>query len=198
MNMLCALGPWVIGVIIGAVVLVIIIVLVAWYISMKNSLIRTVNRTDESWSTIDVYLKKRYDLIPNLVNVVKGYAKHEEGTFTKVAELRSAVANAATQTERIEAEKQLGSALTTFMNMTVERYPDLKANTNCLDLQNQLKSIEGELVQARKYYNGNVRAYNDIIMVFPTSIPARKMRLEKRPYFELDSAEERKAPVVQF
>lgn len=181
-----------------AAVVVIAIIIFAVYISLKNKLVRIVNATEESWSTIDVYLKKRFDLIPNLVSTVKGYAKHEEETFVKVTSLRSKVSDAATPEQRIEAEKQLTSALTTLMNVTVERYPELKANQNFLDLSAQLKSIETDLVQARKYYNGNVRRYNDSIYVFPTSIVARKMRLEKKPYFELDGAEERKAPKVEF
>lgn len=197
-SLLSALSPTV-WIIIAAVALVVIIVICfAVYIGLKNKLIRIVNSTEESWSTIDVYLKKRFDLIPNLVATVKGYAKHEEETFVKVTSLRSKVSEAATPEQRIEAEKQLTSALTTLMNVTVERYPDLKANQNFLDLSAQLKSIETDLVQARKYYNGNVRRYNDAIALFPTSIVARKMRLDKKPYFELDSAEERKAPTVEF
>ena len=197
-SLLSALSPTV-WIIIAVVALVVIIVnCFAVYIGLKNKLSRIVNSTEESWSTIDVYLKKRFDLIPNLVATVKGYAKHEEETFVKVTSLRSKVSEAATPEQRIEAEKQLTSALTTLMNVTVERYPDLKANQNFLDLSAQLKSIETDLVQARKYYNGNVRRYNDAIALFPTSIVARKMRLDKKPYFELDSAEERKAPTVEF
>ena len=181
-SLLSAISPVIWVVIAVAAVVVIAIIIFAVYISLKNKLVRIVNATEESWSTIDVYLKKRFDLIPNLVSTVKGYAKHEEETFVKVTSLRSKVSDAATPEQRIEAEKQLTSALT----------------TNFLDLSAQLKSIETDLVQARKYYNGNVRRYNDSIYVFPTSIVARKMRLEKKPYFELDGAEERKAPKVEF
>ena len=168
------------------------------YICIKNSLVRTVNRTEESWSTIDVYLKKRYDLIPNLVNIVKGYAAHEQDTLTKVIEARNTAALAATPEEKIAAEKALSSELKTLMNFTVERYPDLKANANFLDLSAQLKNVESDLASARKYYNANVREYNNAIMVFPSSIVAGRMKLSKKPYFELDSEAERVAPKVEF
>ena len=197
-NLLAALSNGAIaGIVIGAVALVIIILLIV-YICIKNSLVRTVNRTEESWSTIDVYLKKRYDLIPNLVNIVKGYAAHEQDTLTKVIEARNTAALAATPEEKIAAEKALSSELKTLMNFTVERYPDLKANANFLDLSAQLKNVESDLASARKYYNANVREYNNAIMVFPSSIVADRMKLSKKPYFELDSEAERVAPKVEF
>ncbi len=197
-NLLAALSNGAIaGIVIGAVALVIIILLIV-YICIKNSLVRTVNRTEESWSTIDVYLKKRYDLIPNLVNIVKGYAAHEQDTLTKVIEARNTAALAATPEEKIAAEKALSSELKTLMNFTVERYPDLKANANFLDLSAQLKNVESDLASARKYYNANVREYNNAIMVFPSSIVAGRMKLSKKPYFELDSEAERVAPKVEF
>lgn len=196
---LLAITGTTVGIIIAvAVVVLLIIILAVVYVSMKNGLVRVVNRTEESWSSIDVYLKKRYDLIPNLVNTVKGYAKHEEETLTKVINARNVAASANTPEDRIAAEKNLNSELKTLLNFTVERYPELKANQNFLDLSNQLKSIENDLVNARKYYNGNVRAYNDKIMVFPTSIVANKMHLKKKPYFELDSEEERHNVKVEF
>ncbi len=197
-NLLAALSNGAIaGIVIGAVALVIIILLIV-YICIKNSLVRTVNRTEESWSTIDVYLKKRYDLIPNLVNIVKGYAAHEQDTLTKVIEARNTAALAATPEEKIAAEKALSSELKTLMNFTVERYPDLKANANFLDLSAQLKNVESDLASARKYYNANVREYNNAIMVFPSNIVAGRMKLSKKPYFELDSEAERVAPKVEF
>ncbi len=197
-NLLAALSNGAIaGIVIGAVALAIIILLIV-YICIKNSLVRTVNRTEESWSTIDVYLKKRYDLIPNLVNIVKGYAAHEQDTLTKVIEARNTAALAATPEEKIAAEKALSSELKTLMNFTVERYPDLKANANFLDLSAQFKNVESDLASARKYYNANVREYNNAIMVFPSSIVAGRMKLSKKPYFELDSEAERVAPKVEF
>ncbi len=197
-NLLAALSNGAIaGIVIGAVALVIIILLIV-YICIKNSLVRTVNRTEESWSTIDVYLKKRYDLIPNLVNIVKGYAAHEQDTLTKVIEARNTAALAATPEEKIAAEKALSSELKTLMFFTGERYPELKAHANFLDLSAQLKNVESDLASARKYYNANVREYNNAIMVFPSSIVAGRMKLSKKPYFELDSEAERVAPKVEF
>lgn len=196
-NLLALTGGAIAGIVAGAVALVIIILFIV-YICLKNGLVRTVNRTEESWSTIDVYLKKRYDLIPNLVNTVKGYASHEQDTLTKVIEARNTAAMAATPEEKIAAEKALSSELKTLMNFTVERYPDLKANANFLDLSAQLKGIEADLANARKYYNANVREYNNAIMVFPSSIVAGRMKLSKKPYFELDSESERAVPKVEF
>ena len=196
-NLLALTGGAIAGIVAGAVALVIIILFIV-YICLKNGLVRTVNRTEESWSAIDVYLKKRYDLIPNLVNTVKGYASHEQDTLTKVIEARNTAAMAATPEEKIAAEKALSSELKTLMNFTVERYPDLKANANFLDLSAQLKSIEADLASARKYYNANVREYNNAIMVFPSSIVAGRMKLSKKPYFELDSESERAVPKVEF
>ncbi|MCI9031416.1 MAG: LemA family protein [Clostridia bacterium] len=196
-NLLALSGVAIGGIVAGAVALLIIILFIV-YICLKNGLVRTVNRTEESWSTIDVYLKKRYDLIPNLVNTVKGYAAHEQDTLTKVIEARNTAALAATPEEKIAAEKALSSELKTLMNFTVERYPDLKANVNFLELSAQLKNIEGDLANARKYYNANVREYNNAIMVFPSSIVAGRMRLAKKPYFELDSEAERSAVKVEF
>ena len=145
----------------------------------------------------DVYLKKRYDLVPNLVETVKGYAKHESETLDKVISARN-VAMTASGNAKIDAEKAFGSELRTMMNLVIEKYPDLKADKQFLQLSGTLQNIETELVQARKYYNGNCRNYNNKIQLFPTSIVARRMGLEKRQYFELDSEEERRAPSVKF
>lgn len=185
------------SIVIVAIVVVLIIIFACVYISLKNSLIRVVNQTEESWASIDVYLKKRYDLIPNLVETVKGYAKHESETLDKVISARNN-AMAAQGNDKIAAEKAFGSELKTMMNMVVERYPELRANQNFIDLSNSLKSIENDLAQARKYYNGNCRNYNNKIQLFPSSIVANKMGLEKKQYFELDSEEERRAPTVKF
>ena len=185
-------------VIIAAVVIVLILIfaIVAWYISCYNRLQRLKNLTEEGWATIDVQLKKRYDLIPNLVETVKGYAKHESGTLEAVIRARNA-AMTASGDAKMQAENVLTGTLKTLFSLT-EAYPELKANTNFLDLQNQLKSIEAEIASARRYYNGTVKELNTRIDVFPSNIVARRMRLEKRKYFELDSVEERKAPTVKF
>lgn len=196
LNLLSLSGGVIAGIAIGGVALLLIIIF-AVYISLKNGLTRVVNQTEESWAGIDVYLKKRYDLVPNLVETVKGYAKHESETLSRVIAARNA-AMQADGAEKIAAEKAFGAELKTMMNMVAERYPDLKANQNFLQLSETLQSIETDLVQARKYYNGNCRNYNNKIQLFPSSIVARRMGLEKKQYFELDSEEERKAPSVKF
>ena len=188
------------GLIVAIILIVLAIAVVAWWISTNNALVRLKNKVEEAWATIDVYLKKRYDLIPNLVETVKGYASHETTTLEKVISARNIAAKAVAGEERIAAENQLTSSLRTFLNVVSESYPELKANTNFLDLQNQLKTIEGELEGARRYYNGNVKAFNTKIELFPSSIVAKRMGedYKKRPYFELDSAEERKNVKVTF
>jgi LemA protein len=196
MNLLIGTGA-IVGIVVAVVIVLLIVFIVCWGIGTHNKLIKMKNNTEEAFHNIDIYLKKRYDLIPNLVETVKGYAKHESETFTKVTEARSKVAAATTNTEKIEANAQLSQALKSF-NVVMEKYPELKANANFLDLQNELKNIETTLANTRKYYNGNVKAFNTKIQVFPSSIIANMMRLEKQPYFELDSDEERKNVKVSF
>jgi LemA protein len=147
-----------------------------------------------------VYLKKRFDLIPNLVETVKGYAKHESETLENVVAARNIAMGAKTPDEKMAAANNLSSSLRTFFTAVSESYPDLKANSNFLDLQGQLKTIEGELESSRRYYNGVVKAFNTKLEVFPSNLVANGMGEEykKRPYFELDSAEERQNVKVQF
>ena len=178
--------------------MILVIALVGWWISMGNALIRLKNKVEEAWATIDVFLKKRYDLIPNLVETVKGYSKHESETLQNVIAARSSAMSAKTPEAKMAAEKEFSGSIRTFISAVSEAYPDLKANANFLDLQNQLKGIESELESARRYYNGTVKAFNIKIEVFPSSIVANSKRYEKKPYFELDSAEERKNVKVQF
>ena len=146
---------------------------------------------------MDVHLKKRYDLIPNLVETVKGYAKHESEVLRGVTEARSNAQAANTAAEKLEANKQLSQALRSF-NMVMERYPELKANTNFMSLQNDLRTIEGEIANSRKYYNGVVKAFNTKREKIPSSIVASIMKLEKQPYFEVDDAVERQNVKVSF
>ncbi len=195
-NLLIGTGGWIaIGVI--ALIIVLAIILVCWAISVRNNFVRMKNRSEEAFATIDVYLKKRFDLIPNLVETVKGYAKHESETLEKVIEARNKAIDASTTSEKIEADANLSNAIKSI-NVVAERYPELKANANFLDLSNQLKSIESELASARKYYNGTVKSFNTDKDIFPKSIIANFMHLEKMPYFELDSEEERKNVSVKF
>ncbi|MDE7296432.1 MAG: LemA family protein [Clostridia bacterium] len=186
---------WIIGLSVGAVVLVLAIILI-WYISTYNKLQALKNRVEEGWATIDVQLKKRYDLIPNLVETVKGYASHESKTLEAVIEARNA-AMTAKGDDKIEAEKALTSTLKNLFSLK-ENYPQLKANANFMDLQQQLRAIETEIASARRYYNGTVKEINTKIDMFFAGIVARKMHLEKRKYFELDSEEERKNVSIKF
>ena len=187
----------IIGISVGAGILVLlVIILIAWYISTFNKLQRLKNLVEEGWSTIDVQLKKRYDLIPNLVETVKGYAKHESETLEAVIRARNA-AMTASGDGKIAAENMLTGTLKSLFALQ-EAYPQLKANTNFIDLQNQLKVVETEMASARRYYNGTVKEMNTKIDMFFAGMVARKMKLEKRKYFELDSEEERKAVKVSF
>jgi LemA protein len=189
-----------VALIIVAIVIILAIIVVAWWINVRNAFVRLKNKVEEAWSTIDVYLKKRYDLIPNLVETVKGYAKHESETLEKVVAARNVAMGARTTEEKLDAEKQLAGSLRTLLQAVSESYPDLKANTNFLDLQNQLKQIEGELESARRYYNGVVKSFNTKLELFPDNIVGKRMGegYTKQPYFELDSAEERKNVKVSF
>ena len=190
----------VIGIVAGIIVVVIAIAVAAWWIGTRNDFVRLKNRVEEGMATIDVYLKKRYDLIPNLVETVKGYAKHESETLEKVISARNIAANAKTVEEKAAAASNLTPSLRTFFNVVSESYPQLQANTNFLDLQGQLKMIEGELESSRRYYNGLVKTFNTKLEIFPASIVGSRMGEDytKKPYFELDSQEERKNVKVSF
>ncbi len=190
--------PWAIALIcIAAFIVVAAIVIVVWAIKVYNTLIRLRNNADEAYSTMDVYMKKRYDLIPNLVETVKGYAKHESETLTKVMEARYSCMSANDPTEKAEKENMLTGTLKTLFNVT-ENYPELKADKNFTELQNSLKNLETEIAQSRKYYNGCVKVYNTKTEVFPSNIIARKFKFEKKVLFEIEDKEERKAPKVSF
>ena len=155
MRLLISIGGYVaIG-----VAAVVVLALIIWAISAYNKIVSLRVQCDDGFSTIDVFLKKRFDLLPNLVETVKGYAKHESETLEKVIAARSQLANATTADEKVAADNAMTQAVRS-LNMVVERYPELKANTNFLDLQNQLKGIETELSQARRYYNATVRVYS--------------------------------------
>ena len=198
-NTLLALGKGAtiaIGASVGAVVLLVLIFIIIW-VKCYNTLLRLKNQVEEAWSTIDIHLKKRYDLIPNLVETVKGYAKHESGTLEAVIKARNIAISAKTTGEKIDAENALSGTLKSLFKLQ-EAYPQLKANQNFMDLQKQLRDIEDEISAARRYYNAVVREFNTRLEVFPSNIVARRMRLEKQKYFELDSEEERKNVKVQF
>ena len=206
MNLLLGTGA-IVGIAVGAALALILIIIVCWGISARNRFVKMESQYEEAFHNIDIYLKKRYDitvqlkyradLIPNVVETVKGYAKHESGTLQSVIEARNKAQNASTLADKLEANAQLTQTMRNF-NMVMERYPELKANTNFLDLQNQLKSIEYELSNARKYYNATIKQFNTQIRTFPSSVIAGMMKLEKQPYFELDDPEERKNVKVEF
>ena len=180
------------------ILLVLLIGLLLWAVSTYNSLITMRNNADEGYSTMDVYLKKRYDLIPNLVETVKGYAKHESSTLENVVKARNLAMGSTNLQEKMANEAALTKELKTLLNVVVEQYPTLKADQNFIDLQNSLKNIETEIANARKYYNGAVKVYNVKREVFPSSIIANMYKFEKKPLFEIEDGEERKAVKVQF
>lgn len=173
------------------------VVVIAWFIAIYNGLVRKRNLVREAWSGIDVQLKRRYDLIPNLVETVKGYTKHEEGIFTEVARLRSAAINASSPEAKGHAEAALTAGLRTVFAVA-EAYPELKANDNFRDLQQSLQKVEEELQLARRYYNGTTREYNTAIETFPNVLLAGAMGFKQAGYFELDDVSERNAPKVAF
>lgn len=191
-----SLGGW-IAIAVVAVIVLIAIILVCWAIGARNNFVRMRNTYEEAFATIDVYLKKRYDLIPNLVETVKGYAAHESTTLQNVIAARNNAASAKTTAEKIEADANLTNAIKSI-NMVAERYPDLKANANFMDLSRQLQTIESQLSEQRKYYNAVIKKYNTEKDIFPKSIIAGMMHLEKAPYFELESEEERRNVQVKF
>lgn len=160
-------------------------------------MVRNRNLVKEAWSSIDVFLKKRYDLIPNLVNTVKGYATHENETLTNVIRMRNtAMSSTGNSQERLNNEAQLGGALSRLL-VTSERYPELKANTNFIMLQNQLTSLEEDIEKSRRYYNGTVRENNILIESFPSNMVAGIGNFKTEPFFETDE-KSREVPTVSF
>ena len=183
--------------IIAGIVLALVLVLVFWGIGVYNGLIRLRNMKDEGWSGIDVQLKRRHDLVGNLVNTVKGYMAHEKDVLEEIAKMRSVAQNAAGVAQAAQAEGQLSQALGRLFAV-MENYPQLRANENVMQLQNTLTSLEDEIQLARRYYNGTVREYNTRTEVFPASIVARQYGFQKAEFFELDSVAEREVPQVTF
>lgn len=170
-------------IIIGIVALIVIYVL-----SLYNGLVKINNRVQEAFSTMDVYLKKRWDLIPNLVETVKGYAKHEEGTLQNIVKLRSGAYDGMSDEEKIKTNEALSSNIGKLM-VLVENYPDLKASDNFRDLTNQLSKIEDDIANSRKYYNGTVKLFNDKVQIFPNNIFAGMFGYTTKKMFETSSAE---------
>ena len=179
-------------------ILIAIIVIVAlWLMLTYNGLIRNTNRTKEAWSDIDVQLKRRYDLIPNLVNTVKGYATHESSAFENVTKARAAAMGAGSIADKSAAENQLAGALKSVFAIA-EAYPELKANENFLALQTELSDTENKIQAARRFYNGNVRDLNTSIQKFPTNIIAGMFHFSQMDFFQLENDAEKNPVNVQF
>jgi len=181
------------------IILVVLGVVILWFIAVYNGLIKTRNRVDEAWSDIEVQLKRRYDLIPNLVNTVKGYAKHESGVFEKVTQARSQAMQAGgTAHDKAAAENMLSGALKSLFAVA-ESYPDLKANQNFGQLQGDLRDTEDKIQASRRFYNGMVRDFNTKLQVFPTNLVAGLLGFIKREFFDIDEkGPEGQNPNVQF
>jgi LemA protein len=166
------------------IIIAIIVVLVLFFFFTYNGLVSGRNRTEEAWADIEVQLKRRYDLIPNLVNTVKGYATHESTAFEKVTEARAKAISAQGTPGAAQAEGELSGTLKSLFAIT-EAYPELKANTNFIELQHELSDTENKIQAARRFYNGNVRDYNTKIDMSPSNIVAKMFSFTKKEYFDL-------------
>lgn len=182
---------------ITAIILIIAAVLVIWFIATYNVLIVRRNRVKESWSDIEVQLKRRYDLIPNLVNVVKGYATHEKGVFEEVTRARSAAIGAKTPEEQGQAENMLTGALR-HLFAVAEAYPQLRASENFRELQMELSDTENKIQAARRFYNSTILDLNTSIEQFPTNLIAGMFGFKKEEFFDLEEGEAKKPPKVEF
>ncbi len=183
---------WLPLIIIGAIILIVII----WIASTYNKLVSFSVRVDNGWAQVDVQLKKRFDLIPNLVETVKGYATHEKSTFEEVTKWRSAAMSAKTPEEAMENNAKLSHAIVNLF-ATAEQYPDLKANQNFLDLQSQLQDIESKIAVSRQFYNDTAMKYNEYVMHFPSNIIASMFKFSNKKYFEIQEAD-KAVPQVKF
>jgi len=181
----------------GVILIVAAVLLAIFVITVYNLLVGLRNQVNNAWSQIDVQLKRRHDLIPNLVETAKGYMKHERGTFEAVTNARAQAMGAKTVAESAKAEGVLGEALSKFL-LVVENYPELKANQNFLAVQEELASTENKIAFARQAYNDQVLFYNNKIQMFPSNIVAGIFAFTKRDFFEVGAAAEREAPKVSF
>lgn len=179
------------------IVLAVIIILAVWMAASYNGFVRLRNKSEEAFSAMDVSLKKRYDLIPNLVETVKGYAKHERGTLEAVIAARNKAAGATTAEQRIAGDSALNGALRSLYAVA-EGYPELKANTNFNELMGQLSRVEEEIAGSRRYYNGVVNKYNTKVEMFPGVILANLFGFRRKPLYEVNSEEERENAKVSF
>lgn len=183
--------------IIGLVILAIVVILVIYVIAKYNGLVTLRQRVKNGWSQIDVQLQRRFDLIPNLIETVKGYMEHESGVLEKISELRSSWANAQTVADKANLDTQLSETLKTIMAVA-ENYPDLKANQNFMSLQQELTNTEDKISYSRQFYNDIVTKYNTELEVFPSNIVASIFKFKPEALFEVDSEEARKNVKVDF
>ncbi|PWB38528.1 MAG: hypothetical protein C3F02_03320 [Parcubacteria group bacterium] len=179
------------------IIVIVVVLIVGWLIGVYNSLIRLRNRVDEAWSDIDVQLKRRYDLIPNLVESVKGYLKHEAGVLTKVTEARNMAMNAQGPAAKSKAEDALSSTLKSLFAVS-ENYPDLKASQNFLQLQDEISDTENKIQASRRFYNGQVRDFNTKLEVFPNNMLAGAMNFKSREFFEIADLAQKENVKVSF
>lgn len=179
------------------IILVIILLLIVYVIGFYNGCIKLRNQIEEAFSTMDVYLKQRYDLIPNLVNTVQGYAEHEQETLTQLTEARAKALSAQTNEQRVTSDREFSSALSRLLAVA-ENYPELKANENFLDLQRQLAQQEDNIANARKYYNAVVREFNTKIEKMPGALFAGMFGFTKQPLYEIDDVSQRENVTVSF
>ena len=186
-----------INIILLYVLIFIVVVSIFYGVGIYNRLVKLSTLVAEAWSGIDVQLKKRYDLIPNLIETVKGYASHEKETFENVTKARNQAQNATTVEGQQVTENQLNKALINLYAVA-EEYPELKANENFLSLQNELSDVESDIEKSRRYYNGTTRDYNIVIDSFPSNIIAGITNFKKAEYFEIDIEAERQNPQVKF
>ena len=179
------------------IVLAIIVIIILWMVGMYNGLVRLRNQVKNAWSQIDVQLKRRHDLIPNLVETAKGYMKHERETLDSITQARSHAVEASGVADQAKAEGELSNALSRFM-LVVENYPDLKASQNFLSLQEELSSTENKVGFARQFYNDQVQTFNTKIESVPTNIMANMFNFKQAEFFEIETPAEREVPKVQF
>ena len=184
---------------VGIIVAIVAVVLVVWFIAMYNGLVKLRNNRENAFANIDVQLKQRFDLVPQLVNTVKGYATHEKEVLEKVTAARAAAMNANTVDEKVAADKALSGALA-GLRVSLEAYPELKANQNFLQLQTELSDIENKLSAARRFFNSTTRELNNACEVFPSNIVAGMFGFKRAPMYEATEGREtlNKAPEVKF
>lgn len=178
----------------GLIILIVVLLLIGWPVAVYNGFIKLKNRVDEAWSDISVQLKRRYDLIPNLISTVKGYATHEKELFEKVTQARANALSVQNPKDKAEAENILSGTLKSLFAVS-ENYPDLKANQNFLELQRELTDTEDKIQASRRFYNGNVRDFNTKLQVFPNNLIAGILNFKAYQFFEVKEEEKENVKV---